>query len=72
METQKLSAAATTVFSARFPMEPNWFQAQPCKGWSVNLLPARSAAVALPRNEVEAHALFTCDAEAATGAVVGF
>jgi hypothetical protein len=53
-------------------MEPNWFQTQPCKGWSVNLLPARSAVVALPRNEVEAHALFTCDAEAATGAVVGF
>jgi hypothetical protein len=46
--------------------------ARPSEGWSVNILPARSAAVALPRNEVEAHMLFACVVEGVTGAGAGF
>jgi hypothetical protein len=46
--------------------------AHPSEGWSVNILPVRSTVVALPRNEMEDHALFACDTGAATGAGRGF
>ena len=53
-------------------MEPNRFQTQPCEGWSVNILPVRSTVVALPRNEMEDHALFAGDEDAATDVGAGF
>jgi hypothetical protein len=46
--------------------------ARPSQGWSVNILPVRSTAVVLPRNEMEDQAPFACDTEAATGAGRGF
>ena len=42
------------------------------EGWSVNILPVRSTAVPLPRNEMEDQALFAWDTGAATGAGRGF
>jgi hypothetical protein len=49
------------------PLEPFRCFARPSKGWSVNILPVRSTAVPLPRNEMEDHALFACVTGAATG-----
>jgi hypothetical protein len=44
----------------------------PFEGWSVNILPVRSTVVALPRNEMEDHALFAGDVAVATDAEAGF
>jgi hypothetical protein len=46
--------------------------ARPSQGWSVNILPVRSTVVALPRNEMEDHALFAGDVAAVTDAGAGF
>jgi hypothetical protein len=61
-----------SILLSKFAIRSESSLAAPYEGWSVNILPARSAAVALPRNEVEAHALFACDVGAATGAGAGF
>jgi hypothetical protein len=53
-------------------MEPFRSFARPSEGWSVNILPVRSTVVALPRNEMEDHALFAGDVAAATDAEAGF
>ncbi len=59
-------------FRERFPWESASAKTTPYEGWSVNILPVRSTAVPLPRNELEDQALFAWDTGATTGAGIGF